>query len=216
MVDGRGNTWRSRAPVPRARTRKHREAGYGRPVDRGAWTAKTVKRPAQPQYGNCWVPLMRKRHILPHPAQPQHTNHWAPRTRKRHQPEHRPQWPTESSDPTQHAKGRRGDCPGPCTETTTRRNVTQGGAGWHMASVLGSLPLAAPIGLSPLLILTLCGSECVLVVSTEPLDGGGGALSPKIPNQRRRRGVRGVVKAGGWGEPLHPNPSRCASLQTLA
>ena len=27
-----------------------------------------------------------------------------------------------------------------------------------------------PIGLSPLLILTLCGSERVLVVSTEPLD----------------------------------------------
>ena len=30
--------------------------------------------------------------------------------------------------------------------------------------------LAAPIGLSPLLILTLCGPEHVLVVSTEPLD----------------------------------------------
>ena len=26
-------------------TQKHSEAGYGRPVDRGAWTAKTVKRP---------------------------------------------------------------------------------------------------------------------------------------------------------------------------
>ena len=34
----------------------------------------------------------------------------------------------------------------------------------------GCLPLAAPIGLSPLLVLTLCGSERVLVVSTEPLD----------------------------------------------
>ena len=33
-------TWASRA-------RKHSEAGYGRPVDRGAWTAKTVKRPRQ-------------------------------------------------------------------------------------------------------------------------------------------------------------------------
>ena len=32
------------------------------------------------------------------------------------------------------------------------------------------LPLAAPIGLSPLLILTLCGPERVLVVSTEPLN----------------------------------------------
>ena len=65
----------------------------------------------------------------PQPAQPRHTNHWAPRTRKRHQQEHRPQRPTESSDPTQHAKGRTGDCPGPRKETTTRRNVIQGAGG---------------------------------------------------------------------------------------
>ena len=45
-----------------------------------------------------------------------------------------------------------------------------GGGVWHKASVLGCLPLAAPIGLSPLHILTLCGPERVLVVSTEPLD----------------------------------------------
>ena len=51
----------------------------------------------------------------------------APRTRKRHQQEHRPQRPTERSDPMQHAKGRPGDCPGPRKETTTRRNVTQAG-----------------------------------------------------------------------------------------
>ena len=82
-----------------------------------------------PQYANHWAPLTRKRHILPHPAQSQHTNHWAPRTRKRHQQEHRPQRPTERSAPTQHAKGRTGDCPGPREETITRRNVTQGGAG---------------------------------------------------------------------------------------
>ena len=37
--------------------------------------------------------------------------------------------------------------------------------------MLVCLPLAAPIGLSPPLILTLCGSERVLVVSTEPPDG---------------------------------------------
>ena len=41
--------------------------------------------------------------------------------------EHRPQRPTESSDPTQHAKGRTGDRPGPRKGATTRRNVTQGG-----------------------------------------------------------------------------------------
>ena len=109
---------------------KHSEAGDGRPVDRGVWTAKTVKRPRQqpahPQYANYWAPLTRKRHIPPHSAQPQHTNDWAPRSRKRHQQEHRPQRPTERSDATQHAKGRTGDCPGPRKGATTRRNVTQG------------------------------------------------------------------------------------------
>ena len=110
----------------------HSEAGCGRPVDRGTWTAKTVKRPwqqpAHHQYANYWAPLTRKRHTMPHSAQPQHTNYCDPRTRKRHQQEHRPQRPTESSNPTQHAKGRTGHCPGPRKGTTTRRNVTQGGA----------------------------------------------------------------------------------------
>ena len=68
-------------------SQKHSEAGYGRPVDRGVWTAKTVKRPwqqpARPQYANYWAPLTRKRHAMPHSAQPQHTNYWALRTRKR-------------------------------------------------------------------------------------------------------------------------------------
>ena len=68
---------------------KHSEAGYGRPVDRGVWTSKTVKRPEQqpahPQYANDWAPLARKRHTMPHSAQHQHTNYWAPRMRKRHQ-----------------------------------------------------------------------------------------------------------------------------------
>ena len=93
---------------------------------------------------------------MPHPAQPQHTNHCALRTRKRHQREHRPQRPTERSDPTQHAKGRTGDCPGPRKGATTRRNVTQGGAnhelmrtrwGFHSISLKGCYP-AAP-GMSP-------------------------------------------------------------------
>ena len=100
-------------------------------MDRGARAAKTVKRPRQqsahPPYANYWAPLTRKQHPMPHPAQPRHTNYWAPRTRKRHQQEHRPQRPTEHSHPTQHAKGRTGDCPGPRKGATTRRNVTQGG-----------------------------------------------------------------------------------------
>ena len=118
--------------VPRRRV-THTEPQRGR---LWTWTAKTVKRPRQqpahPQYANYWAPLTRKRRTMPHSAQPQHTNHWAPRTRKRHQQEHRPQRPTESSDPTQHAKGRTGDCPGPRKGATTRRNVTQGGPGAAM------------------------------------------------------------------------------------
>ena len=51
-----------------------------------------------------------------------HTNDGAPRPQR----EHRPQRPTERSDPTQHAKGRAGDCPGPRKGATTRRNVTRG------------------------------------------------------------------------------------------
>ena len=84
-----------------------------------------------PQHANYWAPLTRKRHTPPHPAQPQHTDYWAPRTWKRHQQEHQPQRPSESSDPTQHAKGRMGDCPGPRKETATPRNVTQGGGGFQ-------------------------------------------------------------------------------------
>ena len=63
------------------------------------------------------------------------TNCWAPRTRKRHQQEHRPQRLTERSDPTQHAKGRTGDCPGPRQETANRRNVTRGVRGQRAGDI---------------------------------------------------------------------------------
>ena len=43
--------------------------------------------------------------------------------------------PTKRSDPTQHAKGRTGDCPGPCKGTTTRRNVTRGVRGQKQVCV---------------------------------------------------------------------------------
>ena len=127
MVDGRDSVWRNRAPGPHAHRNTARQA-----MDRGAWTVKTVKprqQPAHPQYANYWALLTRKRHTMPHLAQLQHTNYWAPRTRKRHQQEHWPQRLTESSNPTQHAKGRTGDCPGSRKGTTTRQNVTQGGGG---------------------------------------------------------------------------------------
>ena len=137
---GASRTWASR-------TRKHSEAGYGRPVDRGAWTAKTVERPPQqpaqpPVRQLLGAADAQTAHPAnpaqpPHPAQPRHTNYWAPRTRKRHQREHRPQRPTERSDPTQHAKGRPGDCPGPRKPTATGRNVTQGEGGGGEGAVGG-------------------------------------------------------------------------------
>ena len=145
MVDGRDSAWRNRAPGPHAHRNAVRQAMDGLRTE--VWgQQKQSTDPGNnqhnPQYANYWAPLTRKRHIPTHPAQPRHTNYWAPRTRKRHQQEHRPQRPTERSDPTQHAKGRTGDCPGPRKETTTRRNVTQGGGGrWHKALVVGSVSL---------------------------------------------------------------------------
>ena len=48
-----------------------------------------------------------------------------------------------------------------CSDRTRERARARegGGGGWHKASVSDCLPLAAPIGLSPLLFLTLCGPE---------------------------------------------------------
>ena len=54
------------------------------------------------------------------------------------------------------------------------------GGGGHKASVSGCLHLAVPIGLSPLLILTLCGPERVLVVSTEPPDDSSCLTTPGV------------------------------------
>ena len=112
----------------------HMEAQRGRwrLGDGGVGTAKTVKRPpqqpAQSHYANYWASLTHKWHNMPHPAQPRHTNHWAPRTWKRHQREHRPQRPTQRSDPTQHVKGRAGDCPGPRKRDN---NQTECHTGWE-------------------------------------------------------------------------------------
>ena len=102
-----------------SRMQKHSEAGYGRPVDRGVDGINSQTTPATTSTTSIRQPLGAidaQTHTLPQLAQPRHTNLWAPRTRKRHQQEHRPQRPTERSNPTQHAKGRTGDCPGPRKE----------------------------------------------------------------------------------------------------
>ena len=59
-----------------------------------------------------------------------------------------------------------------CAVVTGLKEPWGGGGGWHEATVLVCVPLAAPIDPSSLYIPTLCGSERVLVVS---LGGGGGA-----------------------------------------
>ena len=75
-----------------------------------------------------------------------------------------------------------------------------GGGGWHKASVSECLPLAAPIGLSPLLILTLCGPERVLVVSMEPPDDLSCLTTPGV---------------GCPGDGLSPVPlTRCIQMHT--
>ena len=115
------------------------------------------QQPAHPQYANYWAPLTPKRHTMLHSAQPQHTNYWALRTRKRHQQEHRPQRPTESSDPTQHAKGRTCDRPGPCKGATTRRNVTHGGCLFEkVGCLLQPGPPPPPRGRGRSLVGLLC------------------------------------------------------------
>ena len=68
----------------------------------------------------------------------------------------------------------------------------RGGGGWHKASVSDCLPLAAPIGLSPLHILTLCGSERVLVVSTEPPDDLSCLTTPGVGRPRDGAVARAV------------------------
>ena len=72
-----------------------------------------------------------------------------------------------------------------------------------MASVSDCLPLAAPIGLSPLLMLTLCGPERVLVVSTEPPDDLSCLTTPGGQLSRRRA----VARAVDQGHPDAPSES---------
>ena len=80
------------------------------------------------------------------------------------------------------------------------RIMRGGGGGWHKTLVLGCLPLAAPIGLSPLLILTFCGPERVLVVSTEALDDLSGLTTAGV---------------GRPGDGLLPVPlTRCIQMHT--
>ena len=78
--------------------------------------------------------------------------------------------------------------------------------------MLVCLPLAAPIGLSPLLILTLCGPERVLVVSTEPPDDLSCLTTPGVGRPRNRA----VARAVDQGHPdAHPEPMLCLPTPAL-
>ena len=74
-----------------------------------------------------------------------------------------------------------------------------GGGVWHKASVSDCVPLAAPIGLWPPLSLTLCGSERVLVVSTEPPDDLSCLTTPGVGRPLGGGGGSGRVGWGGGG-----------------
>ena len=185
-MDGRDKAWRSKAPGPHAHGNTARRVVDGlRTEVCGQQKQSNDPRNNQhnPQYANYWAPLTRKRHTMPHSAQPQHTNYWAPRTRKRHQQEHRPQRPTERSDPTQHAKGRTGDCPGPRKGATTRRNVR----GVLLLRALGgSVPCTrvalAPPPRAPRPALCSAGSSSGAAPSCTA-----SATSPRCPRRRCRR-----------------------------
>ena len=79
-------------------------------MQRGEWAAKTVQRTPQPPAQTPSAPITGPR---------QRRNHTSRNTGRSGRP--------ESSNPTQHAKGRTGDCPGPRKETATQWNVTRGG-----------------------------------------------------------------------------------------
>ena len=90
-----------------------------------------------------------------------------------------------------------------------------GGGGWHKASVSDCLSLAAPIGLSPPLILTLCGPERVLVVSTEPPDDLSCLTTPGVGCPGDGAVARAVDLGGGSKGGYPPLLLRCAAILIL-
>ena len=122
-VAGGGGARRTACPKGNAARRDDRSMA-------GERAAKTATRPPQ------------------QPARPRDTNHWAPLTRKQHQQEHRGR--QNAGDPTQHAKGRTGDCPSP-TECHAGGRVVGGGGlvidqrgfGWQL--LVSSSNLYSPV-----------------------------------------------------------------------
>ena len=99
-----------------AHTRKRGEACGGKPECGGEWAAKSRKTTPTPGPTPTTTPTSTTPVCQLLGSSDAETGKKRP-----------PQQPTDRSNPTQHAKGRTGDCPGPRIETATRRNVTQGG-----------------------------------------------------------------------------------------
>ena len=122
------------------------------------------------------------------------TNDGPLQTRKRHQQEHWPHQLTRCSDPTQHVKGRMGDCPGPRKEIATRWNVTQGGGGasvvyggcawvrtgsaWFLAIRLSVWPCWPSLLLAP---QGVRGGRPESLFNNSAPQGGGGPTPPTHP-----------------------------------
>ena len=91
----------------------------------------------------------------------------------------------ERSDPTQHAKGRTGDRPGPRKGATTRRNVTRGGAGPTPALGGGGCMRHNSVPLCPLSVArhvaSYRGFELFCRIASRPPD------PPDTPPRRVRR-----------------------------
>ena len=207
MVGGPDSAWRNRAPGPHRNTaRQAMDSLWTEVCGQQRQQKRPRQQPAYPQYANYWAPLARKRHTMPHSAQSQHANYWAPRTRKRHQQEHRPQRPTERSDPTQHAKGRTGDRPGPRKGATTRRNVTQGGCATPAVSE-GEMETNFAAHGTHLRRRYYCGPHAATLCNKQGNGGGGRAGKPRgrppPPSLPRRRcpALLHPVTHMCWGTP---------------
>ena len=155
MVDGRDNAWRSRAPRPHAHGNTARQVMDGlRTEVRGhAWTARTSQTTLQ-QPTTSTTSVRQLLGATDAQTACHATSSTAPAhqplgsVRQRHPQEHRLKRPTESSNRTQHAKGRIGDCLGPVKKQDgmSQRGCMSHGIVCTVDRTLTSVAIATMIG----------------------------------------------------------------------